>query len=342
MIIILPLSEKSPPIESTLQAFGLTQKDTVIAVLDRCPPPAQLPQGVILLKNRLPRGKGCCIKTALAYMLDHDISDDYMLIWMDGHLPSAQTLPSVYKSLHHTPDALVSGRVLSHYAGSGPFRRIGYLLTRYAFSFAAGLRLQDLAPAFLACSCDYVPKLLELSGEMQGYVTHTLLAFAQENIPLIEIDARPSCVAKDKPNLFYGFWRSYLPLLQYVVSSLFAFVVEYVLFLLLVWFTKEVESQSLVLVINTAVARVISCVVNFAVNRWVVFKHNDALWPAILKFSGMSAILLVMHSLFMLLLVSGLFIPEAIAFLISEIVLFAVGGVLQRIFVFPHDKAEQD
>lgn len=338
MIVILPLNQKSPSLSEIVDAFNLTPTDTVIAILDRCPVPSPLPDGIILLKNRLPRGKGSCIKTALAYMQDHPMPDEHLLIWMDGHLPSSETIPSAEKFLQKVPTALVSGRILQQYHGSNLMRRCGYFLTRYAFAFGTGLRLQDLSPAFLACSCSYLSKLLELSGDMQSYITHVLLTFAQEDIALIELDAQPSYVSHEKPALFYGFWRAYFPFLQYTTSSFIAFSIEYLLFLLLVYYTRNIQAEAMALLFCTVVARVCSCMLNFFINRRIVFKHNGALWPAVLKFGSVAAIILIMHALLLQLLVSVLGIAEAIAFLISGIVFFAVGSLLQRLLVFPHTK----
>ena len=338
MIIILPLTDNNISVFDTVRALDPADGDTVIAVSDGYGRPAACPNGVIWLENRLPRGKGSAIKTAFSYIQDHGVQDTGLLIWMDGHIPEANLLPQIRELFTAAPAAIITGGLPERYKQVNPLRKAGYFLTRYAFAFASGIRMQDLCPAFLACSASRIPQLLALSGDGQGYVTHLLVWAAQQKIPVLETQLCPAAVFPKLPPVFTGFWSAYAPLLLYVGSSFASFLAEYIIFLIMVAATRRFEAQELMLTINTVSARILSSILNFFLNRCVVFKHKDAIGPAIVKYGTVMLLVLVLHVLFMQLMVSIIGMPEAVAFPISECVLFAAGGILQRIFVFPHDE----
>ena len=339
MYFIVPVRQWETSFIEHLQRFRLLTDQPILVVGTEPAGPDAVLSGegapVTYLSTGGKKGRGQAIKTALAYLRPRAGEKESMMLFMDKHFPSEEVLRAVTQTAADRPQALLLGQVKEDYERFGRVKKFGFGLTKYAFAFASGLKLRDVKPSFVVCSCAHIGWMEALSGnKRQEYLTHLLLTASRKRIPLVEMPVE-MLSSGSSPVIFRGFARAYLPLAEYLGSSFVSFLVEYVLFLMLNHVFDRTMGPFFSLIFSVTVSRVISCIVNFILNRWVVFKHTDPLLPAFLKYSALAAVILLAHNLFMQLLVNVLHIPEPIAFPISECILFAVGGILQRLFVFP-------
>ena len=84
---------------------------------------------------------------------------------------------------------------------------------------------------------------------------------------------------------------------------------------------------------SVVTARLISATVNFTVNRKVVFKGNERLGRAILKYAVLAVCILALN-LALMHLFTALGLPFALAKIIVEVLLFCLNFVVQGKFVF--------
>ena len=81
-------------------------------------------------------------------------------------------------------------------------------------------------------------------------------------------------------------------------------------------------------------ARLVSASANFAVNRSVVFKGNETLGRAALKYASLAICILLANLALMYVLNIVLGWPVALAKIVVEVLLFAVSFVIQGKFVY--------
>lgn len=127
-----------------------------------------------------------------------------------------------------------------------------------------------------------------------------------------------SFFAKNKP-LFLRF-------IKFACSSLVSFVIDYVLCLLFV--------PRIGLTFGNSLARLISASVNFTVNRNLVFKGNEDLAPAIVKYALLALFVLALDTFFLWIFHDLLRIPLELAKPVTEFVVYLINFPIQGRFVY--------
>ena len=114
-------------------------------------------------------------------------------------------------------------------------------------------------------------------------------------------------------------------------SSLAAFVIDYLLVLLVRYLTRGL-GESLSLLVSVVSARVVSSLCNYHMNRRFVFAQGTK--TSIVKYYIVAVALLLLNYGFLWVCNVALPIPLAVAKIFAELVLYPLSYVLQRKFVF--------
>jgi len=303
---------------------------------------AQLPDTVTLLKHEKNGGKGRAMKTGMAYIHEHfSEAEGVVVVDADGQhlLPDVQR---VCAELAEHPDAIILGS--RQFTGKVPLRSmLGNTITRYVFALASGVMIHDTQTGLRAFSVKRIPALLALKGERYEYEMYMLLGAAEQHIPLREVYIETVYLDEENSSSHFNplkdSLRIYASIIKFTASSLVAFVVDYVLVLLLaLLFGRIGLKQELVLLLSAVVARVVSSLCNFFINRRVVFKSDDGVLRTAIKYYAVAALILALNYLLLNLFNIVLSVPLAVAKLIVEALLFALSLALQRFFVFRSKK----
>ena len=179
-------------------------------------------------------------------------------------------------------------------------------------------------------------RFAQVPGDRYEYEINMLLTAAQSGMPIQEEWIETVYLDDNASSHFNPFKDSlkiYLCILKFSASSLLAFVIDYVLALLLKALTASWPA-ALSLNFSVIAARLVSGTVNFTVNRRVVFKGNETLGKAILKYAALAAVVLALNLALMHLLTIRLGWPFALSKILVEIALFCMNFVVQGKFVY--------
>lgn len=293
-----------------------------------------LPEGVRLLRHPQNRGKGAALKTAFEYAVNALDDCDYAVTADADGQHRYEDILRVVATARANPGALVLGS--RKFEGNVPLRsRFGNGVTRHVFSIASGVKVYDTQTGLRAFDREAMRRFLDVPGDRYEYEINMLLTAAQGGTPIMEEWIETVYLDDNASSHFNPFRDSikiYLCILKFTASSLLAFAVDYVLALLLKGLTAAWPA-ALSLNFSVIVARVVSATVNFLVNRHVVFKGNESLGKAVLKYAGLAAGILALNLALMHIL-TGLGLPFALAKIIVEVTLFALSFVVQGKFVF--------
>ena len=189
------------------------------------------------------------------------------------------------------PGALVLGS--RKFEGDVPLRsRLGNGITRHVFSIASGVKVYDTQTGLRAFGREGMERFVTVPGERYEYEINMLLTAAQGGMPILEEWIETVYLDDNASSHFNPFKDSlkiYLCILKFCASSLLAFVVDYVLALILKALTASWPA-ALSLNFSVIVARLVSGTVNFTVNRHVVFKGNESLGKAIAKYVALAVV----------------------------------------------------
>lgn len=286
--------------------------------------------GCIVLTHDSNQGKGVALKTAFTYINEHFPNENGVVCADCDGQHRWEDIKRVAQGLAEHPQTIVLGS--REFVGEVPLKSlIGNKVTRTIFSFVAGYKIDDTQTGLRGYSVDMLPWLIEIKGNRYEYEMNQLLEAKSAGYSVHSITIQTVYENKNKGSHFrpvYDSIRIYLPILKFSLSSVSCGVIDFVLFFLLHWLTKN-------LFVSVIGARVISSFINYMINKNIVFnrKGQSHIKP-ILKYYGLAGLILVgnflMISLFNDQVNLSLFTSKSF----TEGILFMVSYYVQKRFIF--------
>ena len=250
---------------------------------------AQHPQ-VHLLHHKVNRGKGAALKTAFAWFLENR-PDAAGVVTVDGD------------NQHHPEDTrncclqmlkkqrMVLGVRDFSLPDVPPRSRAGNKITSFVFKVFVGMKISDTQTGLRAIPRDKLKMLLSIDGDRFEYETNMLLAMKTHNIAFDEVKIRTVYIEENKSSHFRAFrdsWRIYKLIFahffKYTLSSLLCSFVDEGLFIYLSHLLCNTLSGFLLTAVPILISRLISSVMNFFVNRRLVFHSHLNLRKAFFRY----------------------------------------------------------
>lgn len=306
---------------------------------------ARLPQ-VTLLTHPENRGKGAAMKTAFTWLLEHR-PDCPGVVTVDGD------------GQHHPEDAMAcAGQMLEKeqvILGCRDFSRpevpprsrMGNRITRMVFRVFCGMAVSDTQTGLRAIPRRYLPALTAVSGDRYEYETNMLLALKDWDIPWGEEKIRTIYLEENRGSHFHTVrdsWRIYRLILarffRYALSSLVSAAADAGLFGLLSALLAGSLMGTALTAAAAAGARALSSLLNFSLNRRLVFQSKGRLLRSLGRYYALALPLLLCQFL----LTEGVFRAARIGdgqtalrtavYALVMAVLFVASYVIQRRWVF--------
>ena len=295
-----------------------------------------------LLVHEVNRGKGAALKTAFSYVLETR-TDCLGVITVDGdgqHLP--KDVLACANRLAASPDALILGVRDFSLPGVPPKSRFGNKLTSTVFRFGCGLKISDTQTGLRAIPFGCLGDFLEINGDRFEYETNMLLELKKLRIPVEEQVIETVYEDGNKATHFHPIrdsFRIYRRIFLFMFSSISAAAIDFVAFFLLLTFLNESPYATL---ISTAVARVISSIYNYLVNKKLVFGSKKSTITTLVRYYILAAFIMVLSgtavdAVSALLAQSEPIIVTGIKFVI-DMILFAVSFFIQKSWFFGKKK----
>lgn len=283
----------------------------------------------VLLVHEINRGKGQALRTGLTYIRDH-FEPPYTVVTVDGDgQHSADDAARLTEEAEEHPEAMILGK--RNFTNSVPFRsRFGNAVTRIVFFFSSGVKVYDTQTGLRAFSDQAVQDLIDVQGDRYEYEMNALLFFARHKIPIREIGIETIYIDGNHKSHFRVLadsFRIYKDILKFSASSFVSFLTDYLIYTLLVLFTKN-------LVLSNVIARVVSGTLNFSLNHFVVFKSRENVWKAALKYLLLALSMLAVNTLILKLFAEVVGLHAMIAKILTEFICFFVNFTVQRLLIF--------
>ncbi len=301
---------------------------------------------VHLLHHEVNKGKGAALKTAFLWFLENR-PEGLGVVTVDGdnqHLPE-DTLACVNRMI----DAghVVLG-VRDFSLAQVPWRsRFGNKTTSMVFRIFCGMKISDTQTGLRAIPREAIKAFLQVAGERFEYETNMLLAMKEQGIAYEEVKCTTVYIEENKSSHFRvvrDSWRIYKLLFKhffrYTLVSLLSALLDEGIFTFLSWLLRENLVGLLLTAIPTVVARVISSLFNFTMNKCLVFESKANVGKSLLKYY-----MLAIPQLFLqLFLTHGMCVLfsvgenqtalRAVIYAVVMTVLFVVSYMVQKRWVF--------
>ena len=303
--------------------------------------------GCELLHHGVNKGKGRALKTAFDWFLKNR-PDSAGVVTIDGdnqHHPE-DIAACVDVMFQQQKDALILGVRDFDEPNVPPKSRFGNKCTSMVFRLFCGLNVSDTQTGLRVFPRGIIPKMLEISGERFEYETNMLLVCKQADIPLVEQTIRTIYIDSNATTHFHPIkdsLRVYGIIIKFFLSSLLSFLLDYGLFNVFYAIFQKGIMANHKLFFATTLARILSSLFNFTVNRKAVFRSDAPLSTTIGRYYILWGFQLL-ASFGLVKLLSGVFGSGsgivAVLKLIVDLCLYFVSFRVQQAWVFKPEKKE--
>ena len=315
---------------------------------------AQAHPEITLLHHEVNKGKGAALKNAFRWFLANR-PDGFGVVTVDGD------------NQHHPADTkaccehmLKTGHVV---LGCRDFDQedvparssFGNKTTSLIFKIFVGMTISDTQTGLRAIPRKVLEPLIEVYGDRFEYETNMLLAFKTKGIVFDEVKIRTVYIEENKSSHFrvnHDSWRIYKLILahffRYTASSAACFVVDSGMVFLLTKILGGFLVDPLLSSISTIGARVVSSLINFFMNKKLVFQSNVSTGKAMVRYYALAVPQLLVQAMANQALYTLLGITEQQAGMRTLIhvlvmcVLFIVSFTIQQRWVFAPQKSKEE
>lgn len=295
----------------------------------------------IVLSHSKNRGKGAAIKTALTY-IKNEMWDSGPVGIMDcdgQHLP--EDMMKLLEAAGAHKKTLVLG--VREVGKEMPLKsRLGNQITRAVFKIVSGTKVSDTQTGLRAFDAELISDLLSIEGERYEYEMNVLMKCAKAKILIEEVPIHTIYWDKNNSNSHFRSFadsaRIYKDILKFTFSSFSSFVLDYLLFSLLLFFMPHTAVNTL---LANVTARVVSAFYNYSMNCRFVFYTKRKVKTEVHYFA-LAGCILVLNNLILEMLTQVFHMSVYPAKLLTECILFVFSWLIQKFVIFRKEKNADD
>ncbi len=230
-------------------------------------------KGCTLLTHLKNAGKGAALKTAIRYIRDTTPKTDGIITADSDGQHSVEDVLRMDMALKENPDNLILG-VREFGEGTPTRSMLGNTISAKTLKALYGIDLNDTQTGLRAISRDYFDWLLTLRGQRYEYELNMIIHSKNIALPIHTIPIQTLYFNNNEASHFravrdgakvYG--QMLLGLAQYLGNSCISAATDVILFTVLFYATQSLLTATMATAIASTIARVVSSVVDFRLNR---------------------------------------------------------------------------
>ena len=293
-------------------------------------------------------GKGEALKDAFKYFLNLPDAKDYIGVVTcdsDGqHL--APDVVKVAESLADGEAKLVLGA--RDFASSDVPKKslIGNKWTTIFYKLFVGGGITDTQTGLRGIDIEILPEIAGLKGSRYEYEMR-MLTFATENkisvkeVPIAVIyndnnSGTHYVVKKDAPLVAAALLGKFV---KFALSGVLSYIVDngfFNLFDLVIF--AGLESRNAIITVSAVLARIISSIFNFILNKKTVFKQKGSVASSLIRYYALAACQLAVSTGLVMLFVELIGLPDGVVKAVIDIIISIISFNIQKRFVFKNKK----
>jgi len=286
-----------------------------------------------ILEHAVNQGKGRALKTAFNYILEQlPEAQSVVCADCDGQHKAVDVYHCLQEAKEHPQDLILGCRDFG--AQQVPLKnKLGNIITRNVFALLVGARITDTQTGLRVLPVSILPVMITVEGERFEYETNVLIRCKEEGIAFYEVKI---LTVYDKENYSTHFnpitdsFKIYSIFFKFFLSGMSSFILDFLLFLLFSALSKGRIEQHIF--VATLLARAISSLYNYLINRKIVFKGDHSNRTLFLYYALVVVIAITSGTLTTVLNMA--LHNESICKIIVDLSLFFVSFLVQRHFIF--------
>lgn len=244
--------------------------------------------GCHVLHHGVNKGKGRALKTAFEWFMENR-KQSAGVVTIDGdnqHLPK-DIAACVDVMFQQEKDSLILGVRDFNLPHVPPKSRFGNKLTSSVFRLFCGLKVSDTQTGLRVFPRGIIQKMIEISGERFEYETNMLLECKQADISIVEQTIETVYINDNETTHFHPIkdsLRVYGIIIKFFISSLLSFVIDQILNVLGYNVLFKLFAEGARQFCAGTLARILSSLFNFTMNRKAVFRSDAPLRITICRY----------------------------------------------------------
>ncbi|PYG88783.1 glycosyltransferase involved in cell wall biosynthesis [Ruminiclostridium sufflavum DSM 19573] len=287
-------------------------------------------EGCIVLSHKINLGKGAALKTAFTYLLQKGIEKEGIVCADCDGQHTWQDIIKIAESIVWHKNSVILG--CREFTGSIPLKSlIGNKITGFIFSLASGCKITDTQTGLRGFSANMLSWLIQIKGNRYEYEMNQLLEAKSSGYELFCIPIKTIYENNNKSSHFHPVRDSvkiYLPILSFCFSSAACGIIDFICLFIFNRITKN-------LLISVIAARAVSSLVNYILNKNLVFNAKKQLHrKALIKYYCLVAAILICNYLMLDFFTDTMSLSLFISKILTEAILFFVSYFTQKKYIF--------
>ena len=247
-----------------------------------------------VLTHEVNKGKGRGLKTAFEYCIANRKDIDGVVAVDGDNQHRAKDIIKCCKAMVESGNVVLGVRNFDQ--SNVPARsKFGNKLTSGIFKVLCGLKISDTQTGLRAIPYKYLDTFTKVDGERYEYETNQLLAFKDYDIPFEEVEIETVYIddnesshfnpIKDSIKIYKVIFKHLFAStgFKYTLSSIASWLIDNLLFNVLN-ISLLAMADDIRIGLATGIARVLSSIFNFTINKKMVFKSKEGLGKTFVRY----------------------------------------------------------
>lgn len=225
-----------------------------------------------------------------------------------------------------------------------PFRsRFGNKCTSWVFKLFCGMDIKDTQTGLKGIPRFLVPTLMETPGERFEYASSVLIETHRQGVEIVQFPIKTIYINGNETSHFNPIVdsiRIYSVILRYLISSLSSFVLDVILYSLLIRGFRNAFPEYYI-IISTYLSRAVLCIYVFVVNKKAVFYNKGKTFPVAVKFFLLCIVQATLSGFAIRSLVDFSGWGEVVCKIVIDTILFLASFQIQSRWVFKNKQISE-
>lgn len=299
---------------------------------------------VTLLVHETNKGKGRALKTGFEYIKEHmQFAKGVVTADADGQHAVDDTIACA-KRLYETNNVVFGTRNFNEEIV--PFKsRNGNKITTIVFKLLYGVWVNDTQTGLRGIPYSYLGTCLSLEGERYDYEIAMLIRIVMDKRSIEEVTIKTIYFDSNRGSHFNAFKDSFKiykvmfkTFISFVISGLLSSAIDLAIYTILASFVFSSIPYQKGIFFSTIIARVVSSIFNYCMNKNKVFNSSENVPFSIIKYYSLAFVQMWCSSLLVSTLYGLLRVNSSIIKIFVDLILFFISYQIQRLFVFKEGK----
>lgn len=295
---------------------------------------------VIVLEHKVNKGKGRALKTAFEYILNNMVDIKAVVTAdADGQHATGDTIQTGLKVIE-TNEVVFGTRNFDE--DIVPTRsRFGNKTTTAVFKFLYGKKVNDTQTGLRGLPIDFLNDCLSIEGERFEYEIGMLIKIVEQKREIVELPIKTIYYDSNRETHFDTFIDSYKvykimcgQFVKFAVVGILSFVIDIIIYTLLFNLAFNNKEYRVAILLSTVLARIISSLFNFFMNKEKVFESNNKTNKTMIKYYILAVLQMFVSWLLVSVIFSKISANTSIIKIFVDFVLFLISFQIQKRFIF--------